>query len=483
MVTKWLKRQGYSLTSDIMRTLQAEWLAWYRGYVQDKHNYTVYNGQRVQDCKRRTLGMAKVVCEDYASLLVNERVQITADAMPDLPDILEHNCFMTRMNRLAEITMALGTGATVEFLDEHGAPIIDYIRAEYIYPLSWDGDKVQECAFASRKTIGNGTQAQEVYYIQLHTKVGDGWQIRNVYLSSSGEELPLPEGMADVTPVSPVPLFQIVRPNKVNTTDLDSPLGASVYADALEQLYDCDVVWDSYINEFILGKKRLMVPVSLAKLLMHQDASGNERLAPMFDPNDALFYVYEAGEDGQQKPIELDMALRTEEHDQGLQRCVDMVSKKCGLGMGRYRFDNVITSTTKTATEVISTKSDLFQSLKRHEKTFGDAIISMVRALAWLTGKPYDLDVSVNFDDSVIEDEGKKTERTIQLQQAGLISRKDAIMTIFECSEDDAQRRLAEIIAEEQGVDTALDVPDKQAAEAVEDGNEPTANETRAAEE
>ena len=445
MIQKWLKAQGYTLPSDAMRGKQKLWLDWYRGFVSDVHRYWVYNGQRHENCTRRTLGMAKVVCEDFGSLLVNEHVQITADGFDELPDILEENEFYTRMNRLAELTMALGTGAIVEFNGEDGHPVIDYIRADMIYPLSWDNDRIIECAFASQKVMTISDKPETVYYVQLHHKDGDGWRIKNALLNKSGDEIALPDGMQEESPVSPVPLFQIVRPNTINTADFDSPLGAAVFADALEQLADCDIVWDSYINEFILGKKRLMVPMSLAKLMLHKDVDGNERLDPIFDPHDALFYVYEADTESAQKPIELDMNLRTDAHEQGLQRCIDTLSKKCGLGVGRYRFDQ---EGVKTATEVISAKSDLYQSLKRHEKTFGDAIVGMVKALAFLTGHSYEVEATVQFDDSIIEDANATLDRCIKRVTNGLMSKLQAIMEIDGVEEAEAKKRLKEIVNE-----------------------------------
>ena len=453
MVSAWLKKQGYTLPDRKQRDLQELWLCWYRGFVESAHSYRVFNGSCFQQAKRRTLGMAKLICEDYGSLLLNEHVQITSDAFEELPDVLEKNQFHTRANRLAELVMALGTGAFVEFLGEDKQPLIDYIRADMIYPLSWDGDNVTECAFASRKVIGEGRTSKTVFYVQLHVKAPGGWRIRNVYLDQKGKELPLPAGMLEESPVSPVPLFQLVRPNTINAADFDSPLGASVFAEALEQLVDCDIVWDSYINEFVLGKKRLMVPMSLAKLDVQRgkvDDNQGETLEPIFDPNDALIYVYEADHDSKQNPIELDLNLRTEQHEQGLQRCIDTLSKKCGLGVGRYRFDS---NGAKTATEVISVKSDLYQSLKRHEKTFGDAIVGMVKALAWLMGKGENVDVTVQFDDSIVEDVNATIDRTIKLQSAGFMSKKDAIMTIFGVTEEEATKRLAEITTEER-VDT-----------------------------
>lgn len=450
MVSAWLQKQGYTLPDRKQRDLQELWLSWYRGYVNKAHDYRVYNGTTFQNCKRRTLGMAKVICEDYGSLLINEHVQITSDAFEELHEVLERNNFHTRANRLAELVMALGTGAFVEFMGEDGKPMIDYIRADMIYPLSWDGDNVTECAFASRKVMGEGRTSKTVYYVQLHTKAQGGWKIRNVYLDQKGKELPLPDGMREESPVSPMPLFQLVRPNTINAADFDSPLGASVFAEALEQLVDCDIIWDSYINEFVLGKKRLMIPLSIAKLDVQrgqvEDGQG-ETVEPIFDPNDALIYVYEANEDSKQNPIELDLNLRTEQHEQGLQRCIDTLSKKCGLGVGRYRFD---TNGAKTATEVISVKSDLYQSIKRHEKTFGDAIIGMAKALAWMMGKGEDVDVNVQFDDSIVEDVNATIDRTIKLQSAGFMSKREAIMTIFGVTEEEADKRLAEITAEER---------------------------------
>lgn len=459
MIEAYLRNHGYTVPGREMRDLQKLWAQWYRGFVDNVHCYRVYDAMRgtVQK-RRRVLGMAKTVCEDFGCLLMNEHVQITADGFENLQDILEQNKFMTRMNRLAEYTMATGTGAIVQFLDKNKNPVIDYIRADMVYPISWDNDNVSECAFASKKVVAQEDgKTKDVTYVQIHRRKGDGWVIHNVYLDSAGKEIPLPAGMMEETPVSPVPLFQIVRPNNVNTADPDSPLGASVFADALEQLADCDIIWDSYINEFVLGKKRLLIPTELATIQLHKpDEDGGEpALSPIFDPDDALIYVYEA--ENSDKPIELDMNLRTEAHDQGLQRAVDMLSKKCGLGMGRYKVD---ADGVKTATEVVSAKSDLYQSLKRHEKTFCDAIIGMVRALAWLSGLDYTMEVSIKFDDSIIEDENAALDRCIKMTASGLMSKKRAIMLLEHVSEEEALKQLKEIIAEQRmyqsGVERAM---------------------------
>ena len=63
---------------------------------------------------------------------------------------------------------------------------------------------------------------------------------------------------------------------------------------------------------------------------------------------------------------------------------LNLLSKKCGLGNDRYQFE---AGGVKTATEVISEKSDLYQNLRKHELLLGPAIVDMVKALPFWTAR------------------------------------------------------------------------------------------------
>ena len=443
IIQSYLERLGYRTPAGGHAQYMRQYLSWYRGYVSDFHDYAMRVGAARRTLTRYRLGMAKTICEDYAALLLNERVRIGADGFVALADILARNAFMERANRLVEWTMALGTGALVEYLDADGLPAIDYIRGDLIFPLRWEGDHITECAFASRRVLGEGPAAAEGYYVQMHAREGAGYVIRNVWLDAEGGELPPPEGVVQVSAPSPVPLFQIIRPNVVNALEPDSPMGMSVFGMAIDQLKAADLVFDSYVNEYVLGKKRVMVPQSLAAIQMQQDGA----MQPVFDPSDVLIYVYQQSADGADDIKPLDMTLRAAEHEAGLQRMIDLLSKKCGLGTGRYRFDG---SVARTATEVISEQSDLYQSLKRNEKPLERAIHGMVAALSWLCGGPAEVKTTVAFDDSVIEDAGAAAERSMKLVAAGLKSKKRAVMEIMRVSEADAEQMLWEVELEKQ---------------------------------
>jgi len=454
MIEAWLEKQGYRLIDKNYRQFIQTAREWFEGYCPDFHDYKVRVQRTQRKLKRYSLGAAKMVCEDYATLLLNEKVQINADGFKSLPDLLRDNRFFERGNRLVEWAFALGTGAMVEFMEADGRTVIDYIRGDLIYPLKWDGDNITECAFGTRRVLGAKKDAGEGYYVQVHERRGGQYYIRNVWLDKDGKELDAPDGVEPESGPYPVPMFQIIRPNTVNSLDPDSPMGMSVYGAALDQLKAVDLVYDSYVNEFQLGKKRLMVPVTFTQQVQQEDGT----FAPVFDPNDLIYTQYQVSDNAGDKLTPVDMTLRSAEHEAGLQRMIDLLSKRCGLGTGRYRFDR---GTAATATQVISEDSDLYQSVKRHEKPLERAIIGMVRALSALSGGSPDLDVTVEFDDSIFEDTGTTIARNIQLVDAGLKSKKAAIMEIAGCDEGEAEKRLQEIASEQTveapNVDTLFD--------------------------
>lgn len=455
-IQQYLQDCGYNTISDDTFSHIDEWLEWYQGEVEKFHKYSVYNGLKMIECTRNSLGMAKKICEDWANLILNEKVAIKAGNFDKrLQEILKLNNFRVRANQLIELVFALGTGAFVEYMSGD-LVVIDYVRADMIYPLSWDNGDIAECAFGSYRV----QDGEDVIYLQIH-RFGDPdadipekpeeYYIENRLIDAdSGESLELG---GDILPIVPThstrPLFQIITPNIQNNIDLDSPMGISVYANSLSQLKGCDLVYDSYMNEFVLGKKRIIVPMTMAKIQMTTDGTA----APVFDPNDTIYYAMPGdSKDDSLKLTENNMEIRAADHELGIQRSLDLLSLKCGMGTGRYQFNS---SGVKTATEVISDKSDLYQNLQKNELPVASAIIGMVEAVAFLDGAG-SVTVTVDFDDSIIEDSNTTIDRNIKLVQGGLRSKLTAIMEINKCSEAEAKKELQRIA--EDGQITGQDV-------------------------
>lgn len=430
-----LKSMGYSTVPASFYGEIDTWKSWYDGNVRSFHRYQVYNGLNRVDCRRYSMGMAKKVAEDWANLLLNEKVKITLEGAAEqafFDGVCKENNFAVKSNEMQELKSALGTAAYVarasgvdvdrntgKISSRDGAVLkIDYVTAPNIFPLSWEDGIVKECAFSSIVMEGG----KEYTYLQIHRKGEDGNYIieNRLYQNSTEVELSTVKSMVNVPPVvhtnSPMPPFVVDRLNIANNVDNTLPMGIPAFANAIDQLKGVDVAYDSYVNEFVLGKKRVMVKPGAVK-----DLDGN----PVFDPNELYYYVLpEDTADGNViQPI--DMTLRTAEHNAGLQDMLNALSSRCGFGENHYRFDR---GSVATATQVISENSTMFRTIKKHEIVLEQVLTELCRIILRLgnsvigLGLDEDVEISIDFDDSIIEDKQTDFARDMQMLNAGIMN-------------------------------------------------------------
>lgn len=214
---------------------------------------------------------------------------------------------------------------------------------------------------------------------------------------------------------SPDPQFVIDRLNIVNNADADesNPMGIAIFANAIDTLKKLDIEFDSYCNEFELGKKRIFVAPEMMKNIDGSMA---------FDPEDTVFYKMPDDYDKEKEGLihEVDMQIRAESHSKAINDDLNYLSLKCGFGTERYRFDS---GQAKTATEVISENSDMYRMLKKHEIILEDAIrqlIKIIIRLGRILNYPLNenTEITVDFDDSIIED--KESERNTDRQDVSM---------------------------------------------------------------
>ena len=419
------------------------WKEIYKGVVPSFHNYKIYNGKQFVGRERKSLRMGKRICEDWANLLMNEKVQINVDddALNErIYKVFEENNFYVEANALIEKSFAFGSGAFTEYKDNDGRIHIDYITADMIYPISWTGSTVTECAFVSVKVIGGVS----CYYVNIHRIAGGEYVVYNrLYEKDGFAEISLPSGvLGEWHTGSMQAKFQIIRPNTVNNMEYESPLGISILANAWDEIRGIDLVYDSYMNEFTVGKKRIIVPETMAQRQLEKDGITE----PVFDTNDTVFYAIPGKDDGTQMPKEIDMNIRGTEHKDALQQCLNLLSDKCGLGSDRYSYSR---HEVKTATEVVSEQSELFRNLKKHEILLKSALIGLVRSLVEFMDYKGDVTVKIDFDDSIIEDKGTEFTRRLQLVQSGVCAPWELRTYYLNETEDAAKKFCAELAAAE----------------------------------
>lgn len=432
---KILRELGYNTVSDGFFGYIDVWESWYKGSVDKFHSYEIYNSGDIMKCHRYSLGMAKKLAEDIANLLMNEKVKITVEGEKEqefVSRVFAANNFEVKINEMQEKKAATGTaayilrviGATVaesgKILKPADGIAIDYVTAKHIYPLSWANGIITECAFDSLRTI----DGEKYLYLQIHKKAEDGtYDIENrLYFYDSGEGLELSEvkGFENMPSVihtgSDKPQFVIDRLNIANNIDESVPLGIAVYANAIDILKGVDIAFDSYVNEFVLGKKRIMVKPGAAVF---------ENGTPVFDANDLTFYVLPEDMGDGDFIKEIDMTLRTAEHNTGIQDQLNLLSSKCGFGENHYRFDS---GSISTATQIISENSTLFRTIRKHEIILNDILTELCRIILRLGNSSMamsldeDVEISIDFDDSIIEDKQSDFNRDLQLLSAGILN-------------------------------------------------------------
>ena len=482
---------------DIDRKLMF-WRAWYLGKVDGFHDYPIYNGKVKRNVERKSLHMAKRVAQRWADLLLNEKVEVNAavpgpDGAPAddgyterrLRELMHEVNFYVRGNNLIETAFAMGGGFFIEFWDGERTAV-KYITQDNFYPLAYDSGRLTEAAFASRKHIGD----KAYIYVETHRKNDRGtYTIENILLETvtapvSAGGIILSTGSAEtagasigglreaspavyeeqgvervVETDSTEPLFQMIRPNIANVEDFDSPYGTSVYHGAVDIFKSIDTIYDSYYKEFLLGKKRIFARDGVTNIAIDPE-TGNQ--IPVFDPQDEVFYSL-PGDDV--APIqEVNGALRVAEHNTALQTQLNLLSSATGLGDSGFTWQRDGVS---TATQIISENSDMFRTLKKHELVLREAVVGLAKGLLYIESRYKDpalrpdVEITVDFDDSIIEDTAEIRRQAMLELQTGLIDPIEYYQRVYHMTEDQAIAWRAQMQARSAPVEAEPPAPEE----------------------
>lgn len=446
-IYKWLRQQGYQ-ANDTMSDYVRLWRSWYVGKVKNFHNYQVYNGENLVECHRLSLCMAKQVCQDWADLLLNEKVKINH---PDkrtqdfLVSVLDDNHFWVRGNQAIEDAFWSGLVACIPFPD--GIKTTDNGRIEsadrlkmtfyvgnQIIPLSVDNGECTECAFTYECQVNNTT-----YMILRLCVLEDGKYVvyNRVFDKNTENEVEdfssIP-GLQHLVSVwitdSALRPFLFIKPNNKNSIDGGSPFGMAIFSGAIDILKGLDTVYDAYINEYMAGKTRI---IASAETVNFKNGK------PVFDPDDTIFYRLPSSPKNDAKLEFIQPNIRP--MTTGIEDNLNLLSMCCGFGERHYHFAG---GSVTTATQVISENSHMFRTLKKHEIIL-DAFFKDLCRLLIHYGKRYlnvaltDELVTVDFDDSIIEDK-QSVYNDMRLDvSAGLLKPELYIMKKYNVSQEEAR--------------------------------------------
>lgn len=435
VVLKYLKDQGYETASADYYSWISLWESWWKNEV-DFHKY---HDQTGKERKMYTLGMAKKLCEDWASILFTERDEIKALADKEEATEKNNNYLDKKLEQLKiyddlpvaiEKAMATGTaGAVLRIkhakVDNKGNLKVDtrtkldiiYVGASQIVPLKVEHGQIIDIAIASESV---NSENKKEYYIEIHkleydeTQKKDIRRVINTYLNEKGEEISKEGIVKTFTIDSAVPLFSILKPPIANPNeDKANGLGCSIFNSATDQLQTCDITYNNFVMDFYLGGKKVFYNKKIVntKTVQRKDINGNviEEQVDVY-PDDITRQQWKTYGDEmenlKENPAitEYNPELRVEEDTKGIQFALNVLSFKCGLGTDYYRFDG--SKGIVTATQYLGDRQDLMDNANKHRKKVNEFVSNICKGVLLLGRILFKEDVTEECTVSVIDKDG-----------------------------------------------------------------------------
>lgn len=418
-----------------------EWLAWWKGTSRSFHHYWE-NGAGGYPIKRELyrMNMAKKICEDWASVLINDRVYLSADDELTNTWLESHmgDVFFRNVNRLVEKAFATGTGACLVRLTDvelggdgrilsspAGEKVgihFDFVDASHIIPITVRGGEMVEAAFVSEVR----DRGENLIYLETHILEQDGYCIRNELFCLNGGVLEQMDGGKRVASVirtgSKIPFFAILTPNIINHIDDGCGMGVSVFADAIDCLKGVDLAFNNFCRDIKLGGKKVFINQSL----VYRDGEGN-----VYTPDDVAqqLFVTVGDTDLAENPMitEHNPSLRSADNVEAVQSMLDYLSFRCGLGTHHYEFRSVRGVAKMTATQYMGEKQDMQQNAAKHCRNLAvflrriaECVIEVGREVMGLTVSSKGL--AIRFDDSYFVDSESERNRDLREMELGVMT-------------------------------------------------------------
>lgn len=320
---------------------------------------------------------------------------------------------------------------------------VDYIHADAFFPLAFnDSGKITAAVFAERIVKGSK------YYTRLerHELKGTTYTISNKAYesfneSSLGSTISLStvdewSSLAEEMTIGNVknPLFGYFKPAGANKADANSPLGASVYSNAVDLINEASKQFERFLWEFESGDRALYVNTMAFK----RDKNGRPIL-----PHKRLYKTLDVDDSDLFK--EWTPTLRGEELNKGLDSIFRKIEFNCGLAYGTL---SDVQNADKTAEEIIASKQRSYATVSDNQRALKNALNDLVYAMdVWCT--LYNLapmgkyEVSFEFDDSIIADRKTEFAEKQALVSAGIMSKWEFRMWYFGEDEATAKKKVA----------------------------------------
>lgn len=390
-----------------------------------------------------SLRLATAVASELSRLVFAESEIITDEKSPYKAILSD---FSSCLDDEFELALAFGGMMFKPYLS-HGKISIDLIRADCFLPVSFVGKTMTSAVFVSKKTVGNVYFTLLEYHEfnaenQTHTiknKVCKSLNSEYIGFECGFDEVPEWSGLVPEIVFKNVekPLFSYFRVPWANDIDLDSPLGVSVYARAVDLIRQADEQWARIEWEF--ESKETALDVSRDLIKNNALPKRDKRIYRQYDVDnlDGNFYNIFSPE------------IRDSAQFNYFNRILQRIEFNCGLAYGTLSDPQTVE---KTAEEIRTSKQRSYTQVSAIQKNLETAVndlfyaVSVYAKVGGISANP--AEIVCTWGDSVLEDTDKEFQRRLQMVNAGLLTKEKFISWYFHCNEKQA----AEYIPQSDGL-------------------------------
>lgn len=368
------------------------------------------------------LGFAKRCCADDANLCEvvsiapeegeSESTERTSARFID--DLVRDNRFDVMYRKQLEKVTAAGTAGAYIRLDnatlysdgsiKDGDIRINYTDAEGIIPITVINDDIIECAF----TGTNLKEGKKEYPLVIFTRDEESGRYTaetHVFMETGTEDI----SRALTIQLGEIKPFAIMRTAEINNLDDMEGYGLPKIYNSIPMFEAIDLCYNLLHGDLDKSDKLLFINELLACI-----KRGENGAPELTKAQKKLFILLgEALPDQKSLIYEYNPKIRTAEITESFELVLSLVSMQFGYGTRKYSFEN---GQIQTATEYIGERQDEIQELNKQRKQAIDYISGIVHAAMWFSntfkGTNYDVSepLSIEFDDSYIEDRGSRLE-------------------------------------------------------------------------
>src|SRR5690625_5040305 len=310
----------------------------YRGYHEPWHRIEYQTIEGKQKRNMDTLNMAKTSAAEMASLVFNEKCEISIgddenETSTFVDDVFKHNKFNKKFQDFLEYSFAHG-GMVIKPYVEDDKMKLSFVTADCFIPIAWSNETITEGVFINETQKGR----KKYTLLEWHTWENGVYTITNELYESQtgadlGKQIPLETLYPGLDPVVGMPkvkkpIFVYIKPNTANNIDIQSPLGISIFANAMDTMKAIDTAFDSFHREFRLGRKRIIIPAHMVKTVIDPETGAAHRY---FDSTDETYEAFNSGEMDDNKIQDISVDLRVEEHIGAINALLNLFAMQTGF--------------------------------------------------------------------------------------------------------------------------------------------------------